>query len=110
MSYHARELLEGPNNMQPDEPTEEAKEAERQQWREWLLQQEDRLEVEKWLRERLLSERKLIFDRVARCFERSAEIQELRNEIQELRTELNAQRAAKKADVIDLPVLWRRSE
>jgi len=83
---------------------EEEKEAERVQWRQWLLRQEHRLEVENWLRERLLTERKFIFQQVAKAFdlttgERGEKIQELRDEIGELRAELNGRRAAEKADI-----------
>jgi hypothetical protein len=43
------------------EPDPEEEEAERVQWREWLMRQEHRLAVENWLRERLLTEREFIF-------------------------------------------------
>jgi hypothetical protein len=86
------------SHMPPYEPA--AEEAERVQWREWLLQQEHRLKIEQWLRERLLTEREHVLERVACAFDFVTE--QLRNEIQtavgELRTELSGQRA--KADVI----------
>jgi hypothetical protein len=49
MSYEEKQATE--------EADEEAKEAERDQWRTWLLRQEHRLAIENWLRERLLTER-----------------------------------------------------
>jgi hypothetical protein len=84
------------------EPDPEEEEAERVQWREWLMRQEHRLAVENWLRERLLTEREFIFQQVAKGFDLYLTTQQVRDEIAdavgELRAELSRQRAAEKAD------------
>jgi hypothetical protein len=53
----------------------EAKETERVHWREWIMQQEHRLEIEKWLRERILADAQICFRnrrQVLRPYDRAA--------------------------------------
>jgi hypothetical protein len=68
-----------------EEVRAEAKERERKSWRNWILDQEQRAEVEKWLRERILSERKFIFETCIKAFDFTTE--QVGDKIQELRDE-----------------------
>jgi hypothetical protein len=62
-----------------------AKERECRDWRQWIMKQEHRLEVEQWLRERILTERQVIFEAIAKCFDLylpTDKIQEQRAELE----------------------------